>query len=267
MHILSHAPTDSPRGTVLLTHGFGEHHRRYMPLIDALRGADYDVAYFDFPGHGTAPGPRARVDVGALIRLHLELRQAVLAQARTANLFLFGHSMGGLITAASAILQPQDLRATVLSGPAMIPLPETPPELARQMLNVARMMPGLPATSTQHSPENSVLARNPQVQIDFDNDPLCHHGPVPLLSGITMVVQGDEALRRAARFTTPLLVFHGTEDELTKPEGSQRLVNAARAAGNADAHLRLVDGARHEVLNEVEGPAIIRDIILWFNAH
>ena len=33
------------------------------------------------------------------------------------------------------------------------------------------------------------------------------------------------------------------------------------------AHLRIVDGAYHELLNEPEGPGLIRDIIIWLGEH
>ncbi|WP_026459991.1 alpha/beta fold hydrolase [Schaalia suimastitidis] len=259
--------TEHPHGTVLIAHGYGEHHGRYRALIEALNGAGYDCATYDHPGHGTSDGPRARVDLGALINIHLKIRDDVLTQARTPELFLFGHSMGGLVTAASTILNPTRLRGTILTGPAMRPLPAVPAHVARRLLNVARTFPALPASTTHSAPAESVLARNPQVQRDFDADPLCHHGPVPLITGATMIVQGDEVLRRAAHLHTPTLIFHGSSDTLVSPAGSVHLIEAARAGGNMDAHLRMVDGARHEVLNEVEGPGIIRDIILWLDAH
>ena len=50
--------------------------------------------------------------------------------------------------------------------------------------------------------------------------------------------------------------------------GSRDFVRAARGAHpNADVHLRIVDGAYHELLNEPEGPGLIRDIISWLGEH
>ena len=55
------ADTGSPRGTVLISHGYGEHSGRYLPLQEALVGAGYDIAFYDHTGHGTSGGPRGRV--------------------------------------------------------------------------------------------------------------------------------------------------------------------------------------------------------------
>ncbi len=58
------------------------------------------------------PGPRAQVDVGLLIRT-TSARQEALQDSRCDELILFG-SMGGLITAASALIYRKDLRCIVL---------------------------------------------------------------------------------------------------------------------------------------------------------
>jgi len=206
--------------------------------------------------------------VGTLIRDFGDARRATLAHARTPDLFLFGHSMGGIIAAASTILDPTHLRGTVLSAPALRPLPHVSPSRARRLLPVARISPGLVVAKGASEMQVSPLSRDPQVQRDFDADPLTYKGGVPILTGTTMILQGDEVLRRADRLTTPTLVMHGSGDLLADLRGSRDFVRAARGAHpNADVHLRIVDGAYHELLNEPEGPGLIRDIIIWLGEH
>ena len=269
MHIsFERTDEETPLGTVLLSHGYAEHSGRYVHLRSALTRAGYDVAFYDHAGHGTSGGPRARVDVGTLIRDFGDARRATLAHARTPDLFLFGHSMGGIIAAASTILDPTRLRGTVLSVPALRPLPHVSPSRARRLLPVARISPGLVVTKGASEMKVSPLSRDPQVQRDFDADPLTYKGGVPILTGTTMILQGDEVLRRADRLTTPTLVMHGSGDLLADLRGSRDFVRAARGAHpDADVHLRIVDGAYHELLNEPEGPGLIRDIIIWLGEH
>ena len=269
MHIsFERTDEETPLGTVLLSHGYAEHSGRYIHLRSALTRAGYDVAFYDHAGHGTSEGPRARVDVGTLIRDFGDARRATLAHARTPDLFLFGHSMGGIIAAASTILDPTRLRGTVLSAPALRPLPHVSPSRARRLLPVARISPGLVVAKGASEMQVSPLSRDPQVQRDFDADPLTYKGGVPILTGATMILQGDEVLRRADRLTTPTLVMHGSGDLLADLRGSRDFVRAARGAHpDADVHLRIVDGAYHELLNEPEGPGLIRDIIIWLGEH
>ena len=255
-------------GTVLLAHGYAEHCGRYAHLRSALTRAGYHVAYYDHAGHGTSEGPRARVDVGALIRDFGDARRATLAHARTPELFLFGHSMGGIIAAASTILDPTRLRGTVLSAPALRPLPHISPTRARQLAPLARISPGLVVAKGASDMAVSPLSRDPHVQRDFDADPLTYKGGVPILTGVTMVIQGDEVIAHAGRLHTPTLVMHGSHDLMADLRGSRELVRSACAAHpDADIHLRIIDGAYHELLNEPEGPGLIRDIIIWLKEH
>ena len=164
MHVsFERTAQDAPLGTVLLAHGYAEHCGRYAHLRSALTRTGYDVAYYDHAGHGTSEGPRARVDVGALIRDFGDARRAALAHARTPDLFLFGHSMGGIIAAASTILDPTRLRGTVLSAPALRPLPHVSPSQARRLLPIARLRPGLVVAKGASDMEVSPLSRDPQV--------------------------------------------------------------------------------------------------------
>lgn len=195
------------------------------------------------------------MDVGALIRDFGDARRATLAHARTPDLFLFGHSMGGIIAAASTILDPTRLRGTVLSAPALRPLPHVSPSQARRLAPIARLRPGLVVAKGASNMEVSPLSRDPQVQRDFDADPLTYKGGVPILTGATMIIQGDEVIAHANRLRTPTLVMHGSNDRMADLRGSRELVRAARAANpNADIHLRIVDGAYHELLNEPKAP-------------
>ncbi|QWW19292.1 lysophospholipase [Schaalia sp. 19OD2882] len=262
------ADTDQPKGTVLLSHGFAEHMGRYLPLRRALVESGYDIAFYDHACHGTAPGPRACVDVGRLIRDHVRARREVLTRARSSRLFLFGHSMGGLVTAASTLVDPIGVRGVVLTGPAVAPLPAVPVEVARAMTKAARLTPGVQVRPAVPDPQDSKLSRDPEVQRAFNADPLCHQGGIVMLTASTMVVQAHETMRRANRWRAPLLVFHGNQDELCDLEGSREFVRRAVSAHpGVDVHLRVVDGARHEVLNEPEGPSIMRDMVLWLDAH
>lgn len=258
------ADTENPLGTVLISHGYAEHSGRFMHLADALTEAGYDTCFYDHAGHGISPGRRACVDVGKLILDHVEHRRAALADARTPELFLFGHSMGGLITAASSLLDRTHLRGVVLTGPAFHPLPHMPLAAAKAMLPAARMAPFTPTAPQREG----LLSRDPAVEEAFQADPLTYKGSVPLLTGATMTVQGYQTLDNAAMARTPMLIMHGTEDQLTDPAGSELFVTRAlEAHPSLDIHLRLIDGARHEILNEPEGPALMRDIILWLGEH
>lgn len=259
--------TQSPLGLVVLAHGYAEHSGRFTRLHEELLSAGFDIVYGDFPGHGTAPGPRAQVDVGSLIRLHANNIEKAERLRRGGKLFTFGHSMGGLITAGACLITRTSIDGMVLTGPGFRPIPTLPLGVVKAALPLARLFPGLPSAPVTSSEEKSLLSRDPQVQRGFNADPLCYHGPVPLLTGATISMQGHEVLTRADQVSTPLLIIHAELDALTDPEASIAFVEASRLAGNTDATVHIISGARHEVLNELEADESYRLIIDWLVEH
>ncbi len=251
--------TDSPnpRASVLLAHGFGEHHGRYRRFIEDLNRAGYDVWSFDFPGHGTAEGPRGRVNVAQLIALHLQARAELTSSARSEKTFLFGHSMGGLITLASTLLDPSNLQAVAVTGPALQPLPHLPTPVAKMAGWAARIFPSFPTVPL----DRNVLSHDPQNLVDLENDPFAFEGKVPLLTAASMVEQGRRVIENAPLLSVPTFIVHGTDDALADPAGSEKFV--ARSRGNAE--LLLVSGAYHEVLNELDREETSRELTRWFD--
>ena len=251
-----------PRGSVLILHGYAEHQGRYRALKDARVQGGYDVYSYDQYGHGLAPGPRAQVDVGALIKDHVQARMDLAARIRTDKFFLFGHSMGGLVTAASALLQPEGVSGVVLSGPALMNASLTP-KVARALMPLAQMFPALGTVRLSADQ----VSRDPQVVESYTTDPLNFTGKVPALTALTMVAQGGEVLSNASDWRLPLLIFHGEEDKLAAPAGSHYFAEDARAGGAQDVTVVDVPAARHEVFNEPEAPVLRRKMLIWLSHH
>ncbi len=248
---------EDPKGSVLIAHGFGEHHRRYASLKRALNVAGYDVWFFDFTGHGGSSGKRATVDVGALIGEHLVARKSLEDVARTENTFLFGHSMGGLITLASTLLSPGHIDAVAVTGPALRPLPNVPVAVAKLAAPVARLLPWLKSVEL----DDSLLSQDPEVAEAYRADPMVYQGKVPLLTGTTMVLQGDQVIQNAPLLARPVFIMHGEEDGLADPAGS---IEFTERAGD-NVVLELVPGGYHELLNEPDHKLYESGIIRWFD--
>ncbi|WP_309572212.1 alpha/beta hydrolase [Deinococcus sp.] len=254
------APT--PRSSVLLSHGFGEYVGRYVEryhaLIPTLVEAGFSVYAYDQRGHGTSSGRRAVVDMNVLVEDHLKARMAL--RERMGPVFLFGHSMGGLIAAASAARDPRGVSGVVLSSPALLVGESEPPIVKRLAPLLARIAPGLPITDLG----TGGLSRLADEVSAYNADEHVYHGKVPALTGASMLTLSAALWPQYAKWNLPTLVIHGTADKMTDPKGSQRFYDTIQST---DKHLVLEEGGYHELLNDEPHEKIRRVIVDWLRAH
>jgi alpha-beta hydrolase superfamily lysophospholipase len=253
-------PDITPRAVVVLSHGLGEHARRYDHVAQRF-GADGLVTYaLDHRGHGRSGGKRVLVRditeytgdfdtlVGIATKEHPGRRRVVL-----------GHSMGGGIVFAYGVERPDNYELMVLSGPAVAAQDAVAPLLALAAKTLGAVAPGLPVQEL----DSSAISRDPAVVTAYNTDPLVHHGKVPAGIARTLLLVGETMPQRAPALTAPLLVVHGSEDRLIAVDGSRRLVEAV---GSSDVELKVYPGLYHEVFNEPERHQVLDDVVSWINA-
>lgn len=267
---LHHA--DEPRALVLLVHGFGEHSGRYGRTIRFLTDRGITVATYDLRGHGTAPGPRARVDMETHIRDNLAVRDAVLEWARSGEgggaealpRLLMGHSMGGLIAGESALRRPWDLKGLVLSSPGLVVGEGTPAPLRALAPVIARLLPFLPVEKLD--PRD--ISRVAEYVEDYSSDPLVHHKGVPAVSAGTMLAGGLKLIERSRALRLPTLVLNGSADTITSPTGSRRFAQVAGTDHDPRPKItyREIEGGLHELFNDLCADEAYETLGEWLDA-
>jgi alpha-beta hydrolase superfamily lysophospholipase len=227
-------PADDPARLVVLVHGYGEHIGRYEHVAEELVARGSEVVGPDHVGHGHSEGEQALVeDFEAVVD---DLRAVVQDARGDLPVVMVGHSMGGLIAIRYAQRHREDLAGLVLSGPAVGVGPVfedwlDAPELPSDPIDV------------------TTLSRDPEVGEAYAADPLVYHGgwKRPTLEAF---VAADRAIAKGPGFgDLPLLYVHGGDDQLVPVDLARPVVE--RLAG-PDSELRVLDGARHEVLNEID---------------
>ncbi|PRH02887.1 alpha/beta hydrolase [Burkholderia multivorans] len=256
------ASAAAPRATVALLHGLAEHAGRYAPLAARLNAAGIDLLAIDLRGHGRSPGKRAWV---ARFDEYLDDADALVAEAACAPtpLFLMGHSMGGAIAALYAIerapARGRTLAGLVLSSPALAPGRDVPRWMLALSRVISRVWPTFPAIRI----DAALLSRDADVVAANRADPLVHHGPVPARTGAEILDAMARIERGRSALRVPVLVYHGTADKLTEPDGSRTF--GARV-GSADRTLTLYEGGFHETMNDIERERVIDALIGWIDA-
>ncbi|GLB65059.1 hydrolase [Dietzia sp. NCCP-2495] len=262
---------DTPRALLLLVHGFGEHSGRYGKMISFLNDRGITVATYDLRGHGTAPGPRARVAVETHIQDNLAVRDAVIGWAEkagdsTADLprLLMGHSMGGLISGESALRRPWDLTGLVLSSPGLAVGENSPAVLKAIAPVIARLLPFLPVENL----DAKEVSRIPEYIADYESDPLVHHAGVPALSAGSLLAGGKKLLERSPGLRVPTLVLNGSADPITAPTGSRRFALEAGSAHDPRPEITYleIEGGMHELFNDLCADEAYEALGAWLDA-
>lgn len=261
-------PTSSkPRARVALLHGLAEHAGRYAALAHRLNAAGIELLAIDFRGHGRAPGKRVRIDRFDDYLLDAEALLNVAARKdgspENVPLFLMGHSMGGAIAALCAVERltgsGHSLAGLILSSPALAPGRDVPRWMLTMSQIISRLWPGFPAMKI----DAALLSRNPAIVEANRNDPLVHHGSIPARTGAEMLLAMARIERGRAGLQVPLLVYHGTADKLTEPDGSRAF---GAHAGSPDKTLTLYDESYHETMNDLDRDRVIGELIEWIQA-
>jgi alpha-beta hydrolase superfamily lysophospholipase len=250
----------SPKGVVILSHGLGEHARRYDHVAQRFGEAGLVTYALEHRGHGRSGGKRVYLkdmseytgDFGTLVaiadREHPGLKKIVI-----------GHSMGGAIVFTYATEHPADYDLIVLSGPAVAAQANVSPVLAVVGKIVGSVAPGVPMQEL----DANAVSRDPAVVAAYNADPLVHHGKVPAGIGRALLQVGETMPQRAGAITKPLLVVHGGEDRLVPAAGSERLVDCV---ASQDVHLKVYPELYHEVFNEPEHDRVLDDVVAWIEA-
>jgi alpha-beta hydrolase superfamily lysophospholipase len=253
-------PADTPRGEVLLLHGYDDHSGRYEEAATALAAAGYRVRSFDFRGHGRSGGLR-----GYCRRWeeYLDDLAAVLAARpaeESAAPLLIAQSHGALVAAHWALRHPASVAGLALLSPYLrlvMPVPRLKLAAAGTLNRVA---PCLPLKSEIRV---EMLTRDEERQRETRADRLIRRVATPRWFCTSTAAQA-ELFRRASEITVPTLIVHGADDPIADPSAAREL---HERLGSADKTLRVYDGMRHETLREIGKEKVLSDLIAWMDAH
>lgn len=250
-----------PRATVLITHGLGEHSHRYDDWVIELNGKEISVFRYDLPGHG-----RTRQQ-SWLFNDFDQLADAIQSQYNHAHeysvgkgipLFLFGHSLGGLITADFAMRSNPQVEGVILSAPALDAGEAVKPWMMRMAGWLRKLVPGLPILQI---PQEQ-LANDPKVVSEYKNDPLVYHGKIRVNTGYAMLSRMSEAKKRVKEFTHPVLMVHGEADQIVRAEETRKFFDQLSVE---DKTWHSYAGMYHEILNDIGNEKVKADISQWLD--
>lgn len=251
---------ENPRGIVFLCHGLGEHLGRYDHVVAAINDAGFGCYALDLRGHGESDGNRGHIDawsdyVGDLATLFEQARREGFAERPWLQL---GHSMGGLVSVHAMAAHGGDFAGLALSGP-LLGIHGLIPEWRAALGRFASALVPWASISNELDPED--ISRDSAVVAAYRADPLVHDR-VSARFFTEMTAALERAHEIAPSLGLPLLLMHGSADQMTDPEGSRRFADAY----GGDVELEILDGFYHEVFNELDPSVALGLLMRWLDA-
>ena len=246
---------EQPEAVVAIVHGYGEHAGRYDHFATALERCGIASVGVDLRGHGRSEGRCAHID--SFEDYHLDV-DALLVAAHSAwlgsDVFLFAHSMGGLIACDRLLApRPPSVSGLILSSPLF--------ELARPLAWVRRgaaaaLSAILPAIHVPTGIRTDATCSDPEIREATEEDRRCSRKTTP-----RWVVESHRAMSRVdraiERVATPILLLYSGDDAIVSVDATDRIADRLEGRGTdsngepgAPIEIERLEDHLHEILNE-----------------
>ncbi len=275
------------KGAFQIAHGLSEHAQRYESFAQALTNQGYAVYANDHRGHGKSAGSPEKVGYfeetpfwdAALGDMH-QLTQLIQEENEGVPIFLFGHSMGSLLTRQYITQWGKELRGAIICAtggdPGMLG------KIGGVVAKITSSISGKKERSQfldklsfgkfndAFKPNRTAfdwLSRDEKEVDQYINDPYC--GVVftagfwvDFLKGINYI--NSVTCYQKTPKDLPLLLIAGDKDPVgDMGKGVLQIKQAYEKVNIHNLQCKLYAGARHELLNETNRTEVIGDILNW----
>lgn len=250
------APENDIKAVLCLVHGMGEHINRYNHFAEDIVKAGYAIIGFDQRGHGKSKGQRGHSPSYEHLLYSVDdlLNKAEEFFPETPR-FLMGHSMGGNLVINYALDREPKIKGVIASSP-LLRLAFDPPAWKTTLGNLVKnIFPSLPQFSNLDA---KTISRIPEEVKKYEADKLVHDSITPGMY-FGFMEKGEYAMQHAAEFPLPLLIYHGTGDQLTSHVASKEFAEKV----GAKAQLQLFEGGYHETHHDHDRDKAISMICDW----
>lgn len=252
------------KGTIIFTHGQGEHSESYHRLISAFENDAWSFYGWDLRGHGRSEGRRGFVSEfddyckDYKIFLDMVMKNEKVHQG---PVILLCHSMGALIQLKTMIRHPEiKCDAIVVSSPLLGIAVKVPAFKSRgaQLLNVL-----LPQVTLGNELSNDMLTRDPDVIREYEQDALRHNrissgAFLGFLEAFTFVNP------RAGEIKKPALFIISSNDPVVSSSAAKSFYEKI---GSKKKELFIYPDAKHEVINDTIRATVFADIKKFLDAY
>lgn len=282
-------PNSEPVGVVQLCHGMCEYILRYREFCEFLTKNGWAVVGNDHLGHGYTAAANAEQGFFSehngwrfLVKDVKTVTDIAKKEFAGKPLVLMGHSMGSFIARCYTSWYGDALDGAIYMGTSS----GLPKGLTEAAIKVAEAIKGdkEPLVKTQLALFSYMSRSVKNRKSDFDwitrdeakiekykTDPLgsfaftssAFSDMVTLLNNVSNVDWAYSVPKKL-----PVLLISGEDDAIGDyGKGIKRVYGRLKRAGVTDVSIKLYEGARHELINEINRTEVYNDILAWLKLH
>ena len=254
LHARLWQPSPTPRALVLILHGYAEHGGRYTHVAEALVANNLAALALDHVGHGLSEGERALITDFDLVvdDLHAAVSDAFNRLSLDIPLLVAAHSMGGLLAARFVQRWPERAIGAAFFGAVIGDW-----KWAREVLASPES-----ANHELASMDPNGMSRDPEVVSSYAKDPLIYRGSNKRELLEAEVIALDKFGDDIDKVRIPVGFFHGTADPFVPYEDSLQAIHDMPSSAKT---VHLYEGAKHELLNEINKEEVLADLHSWID--
>lgn len=279
---------DNPRGIVHIFHGMVEHSERYNDFAIYLNSKGYIVIASDHRGHGKTSKSNEMGYIGdngfkAIVLDKKFISDYIVDRYKDIPLFILGHSFGSFIAQEYLINYSNDVQGIIFSGSAKndgidIDLGYLVSRIQSLFIDdrkPAKLIDKMAFGGFNRSVKSSKtkfdwLSRDENQVRRYIDDEKCSF--VPSINFYKNLFKGLRGLYKSDRLSSirtniPILVISGDRDPVGKfGKSVKRLSSQYEGLGIIDTTLKLYEGGRHELLNEINKDEVYEYIYRWIES-
>lgn len=240
---------------IILVHGLGEHILRYRNWASLFFDNGIGVVGFDMHGHGHNKGIHGKMDYYDTLK---DL-DAFVMQTHERFPFIpkiiYGQSMGGNLVLRYTIDYKPKVSGIISSSPwlRLVKMP------SQHVINIIEIVGKIfPFLTVPNGLDPKDLSRDTEVGKAYTNDPLVCNKISPDLF-LKVCDSGHFIIQNKHKINLPLLLMHGTEDNITSCKASTDFANFT----SENTTLRLWKNSYHELHNELDNADVFLFIMQW----
>ncbi len=289
IHYHQWLPDTPVKGVVQIAHGLSEHAARYERFAGELTKAGYAVYANDHRGHGQSAGSPDKVGYfettpfwnAALADMN-QLTGIIQKEHTDLPIFLFGHSMGSLLTRAYVTKWGKQLNGAIVcatgGAPGMLgkiggvvaKLTSIISGRAERSDFLNKLSFGKYNDAFQPSRTDFDWLSRDEAEVDkYVADPYCGvpftaNFWIELLKGVGQINSASTYQQTPKKL--PIILLAGDKDPVgDMAKGVQEVHEAYKNVQIEDLTCTIYPDARHELLNETNRNTVMQDIINWLD--